>query len=460
LVGADAFYRGEIEKQAQKDLGESLDQVRRGTGSATDSGGGDPARWGPNGFTGRWRIGPEAAPIRIVMLTDFQCPDCKRIEAEAMSLVRSRQDVSLSIKHFPMCMDCNKYAGRTLHANACWAARASEAAGALGGNDAFWKMTEWLYANDGKFETQQSLQPIVDEMGLDITEFVTTMGSASVLPGIHSDIDEGKALGLFYTPMVFINGVEMKGIFTHNALTSAVLDLADDNLPALTSVNDNPVLAPMRYIQDWQESRQTQLPPDATARTYGPANAKVRIVMWGDLQAEPCRGADRKIRQIVNELSDVSYTYRHYPFDRDCNPHLDPKTPENEFGCHAARAVEAAGQLGGPVKYWEMHDRLVAQPNLATQPELMMKAVEELGLASAAFEAMFNDEVVTNAIADDANAGRRAGLTQIPWVFVQGKRVPRWDDVDGSPTLRRIVEIALEEAKNVQPAATEPQPQQ
>ena len=64
------------------------------------------------------------------MLTDYQCPDCRRLEDEAMRLVEERDDLSLSIKHFPMCAEatpgvpCNKYVKRTLHANACWAARA------------------------------------------------------------------------------------------------------------------------------------------------------------------------------------------------------------------------------------------------------------------------------------------------------------------------------------------------
>jgi hypothetical protein len=48
-------------------------------------------------FTGRWRRGPERAPLRLVMFTDYQCRDCKRIEGEAWQLAEERSDLSLSV---------------------------------------------------------------------------------------------------------------------------------------------------------------------------------------------------------------------------------------------------------------------------------------------------------------------------------------------------------------------------
>ena len=43
--------------------------------------------WGKTGFTGRYRLGPESSPIRIVMLTDYQCVDCQRVEGEIEEIV-------------------------------------------------------------------------------------------------------------------------------------------------------------------------------------------------------------------------------------------------------------------------------------------------------------------------------------------------------------------------------------
>ncbi|MEE8170114.1 MAG: vitamin K epoxide reductase family protein, partial [Phycisphaerae bacterium] len=78
----------------------------------------------PGDFTGRYRIGPELARVRLVMFMDYQCPDCRRIEGDAFGLCDENEDVSLSVKHFPMCTDFNPhFPAPSLHPNACWAAR-------------------------------------------------------------------------------------------------------------------------------------------------------------------------------------------------------------------------------------------------------------------------------------------------------------------------------------------------
>ena len=81
------------------------------------------------GFTGRYLHGAAVAPIRIVIISDYQCPDCRNIEYELKTILSQRSDVSLSAKHFPFCKDCNRHSTRNMHPNACKAALAAEAAG-------------------------------------------------------------------------------------------------------------------------------------------------------------------------------------------------------------------------------------------------------------------------------------------------------------------------------------------
>src|SRR6185295_4441596 len=81
----------------------------------------------PTLFTGRYRMGPEVAPIRVVMFTGYQCPDCRKMEPQVEELLKTRKDVSISIKHFPFCPDCNRHTPM-MQPNGCWAARAAEAA--------------------------------------------------------------------------------------------------------------------------------------------------------------------------------------------------------------------------------------------------------------------------------------------------------------------------------------------
>ena len=89
-------------------------------------------------FTGRYRQGPEKAVYRIVLYTDYQCPDCFKVEDDIVQLMKTRSDISLSTKHFPFDKDCNPNMSMTLHGGACLAASMAEAAGLLNGNDGFW----------------------------------------------------------------------------------------------------------------------------------------------------------------------------------------------------------------------------------------------------------------------------------------------------------------------------------
>ena len=120
---------------------------------------------GPSsGFVDDDYQGPFEASIRIVFFSDYQCPDCRRVEAEIRALVSERDDISLSAKHFPLCTDCNRHITKSPHPNACWAARAAEAAGILRGNEGFWQMHYWLFDRSGSF-TGAELQAGLSEIG-------------------------------------------------------------------------------------------------------------------------------------------------------------------------------------------------------------------------------------------------------------------------------------------------------
>ena len=156
------------------------------------------------------RLGPEAAPIRLVIFSDYQCEDCGYIEDDIFAFFVQRDDMSISVKQYPMCTDCNANVGVNLHPNACWAARAAETAGILYGNDAFWQIHEWLFQHEGFF-TFEDMQSYVLEHEYDFDDWSRVMGSEETLRLVQQDIDEGFDLGIQRTPMIFINGVELKG---------------------------------------------------------------------------------------------------------------------------------------------------------------------------------------------------------------------------------------------------------
>ena len=450
-------------------------------------------------FTGRWRLGPEEAAIRILVITDFQCPDCRQIEGQIKQVLQKHQSVSVSMKHFPFCQDCNPYAPRTIHPNACWAARAAEAAGILYGNEGFWKMHDWLFERRGSFTTTKELEDGIRLLGYDPTGFVRTMTSEETLRRVREDCDEAEALGLFFTPMIFINGVELKGWYQPNALIRTVDEVAATNPPPRTAAWDRPPRAFEKYIADWADEPVRQLPADQTSWTLGPADAPVRVVLWGDYQEAGTVAADRIIRAYAARSGKLRYTYRHAPFNAECNPGIPFR--RHPLACWAARAAEAAGRLGGNEAYWKMHawlmenhevglraaaaeanldvgavrgalytmseeDRKKAAAKVGLDVERALQTMQraadealrlvasEMGFDTEALLAAMQREDVQAAITEDWQAGKAlpvlrygapAGLHGIPTIFVNDKYVPRWRMGDDTSVLERILAKAAEQ---------------
>ncbi len=402
---------------------------------------GGPQPW-EGGFTGRYRLGPEKARVRIVALTDYQCRDCQRLETEMMAVVEQHDDVSLSIKHFPMCTDCNPHFSRNLHANACWAARAAEAAGILKGEDGFFAMHKWLFGQEGGF-TNDELQRGLMAMGCVPTDFIRTMRSAETLKRVQRDIDEGIWLGLHYTPMIFINGVEFTGIFAPNALTRTVESvLAEDPTPR-TAELDQPPPAFDKCINDWLRQPERAFPQDSHPWAWGTSNARLRVLLWGDYQEPHTATADSLIRAFIAKRDDAYYSFRHYPVNQDCNPQA--QVTKFTEGCLASRAAEAAGQVGGIEAYQAMHSWLFEHQAGLSEGAILSTA-ERLGLDRAAFAGALESQEAIDAIQEDCIATSRLGLRSIPCVIINERFVPRWRFQDRQ-IMNEILTRALQEEK-------------
>lgn len=440
--GAAIERRAEAERQeSQQQMIESLAQ-NNGDGQVVDPA--DPAEPDKLPFTGRYRLGPEAAPIRIVTISSYQCPDCRRIDGEIEQILAERDDVSFSYKHFPLCSECNKYAaerGINQHPNGCWAARAAEAAGILYGEEGFWKMHRWLFAHHGSFTNRQLTEGLA-ELGFDRAEFIRVMtDETQTLPLVHADIDEGIDLGIHYTPMVFINGVELKGWNARNAVTRTVAEVAATNPPPRTAEFDQPPPAFDKYISDWWLAPPRRMPADTHDRSIGPDDAPARIVVWGEYQEPGTGRLDARLREIIADMPDVRYTFRHYPIDQSCNP--SAARTLHPLACRASQAAEAAGRLGGTEAYWRMHEWLFANIDEFSDETLRAAAIEMDLDADALFAEMDSPEVA-EAIEEDSRAGKRMGLRAIPFLFINERRVPRWR-LEGQPVLETMIEKARTE---------------
>lgn len=378
----------------------------------------------PKGFTGRYRHGPERALARIVLFSDYQCPDCRRVEQEAMKLAEQHPaQISVSTKQFPFSNSCNAHVLDNPHPNACWAARAAEAAGLMGGPEDFYRVHNWLFARNGAF-TDTELRTGLQELGFDPDAFIKVMESPETLQLVRNDIEEAVSLGLWHTPMVFVNGAEVKNASAApGTLTRVVREILARGGEPATAEADTPPPAAEKVVNDWRTAARIALPPDNTPHALGPADAPVRIVLWGDYQSAQCAEADATLRRLVRERGDMRYEFRQYPAHRDCNP--SSPVDLHDQACEAARAAEAVAALKGEDAFWTIHERLFSF-NTRLSSVVIRQNVAALGIdAGALTTAMFGPRVAT-AIAEDGEAAARRGLTVIPFIFINDKPVSRW----------------------------------
>lgn len=400
--------------------------------------------FGPQGFSGRYREGPEHAVARIVIYSDYQCHQCKRIENEARALRAKYPDkVSVSHKHYPWCSDCNKYLnGQTLHRNACWAARAAETAAMLRGSDGFWLMHRWLFDRGGGF-TDQELAQGLTELGFDPKVFVPVMTGEGTLRPVQQDVDEAQALGISGTPMVFINGVELKGWEAARALERTVEAVLNSGAVAATSVNDRPVLAREKFIADWRDEPVRANVTGTPRRELKNDSAKVEVVVFGDFLESNTAKVDAQLREWAGKPvtaggKPIRYVFRHYPGDKECNPAL-PRT-FFEHGCLAAKTAEAASVVGGAEAYWQMHAWLLSNQK-GFGPASIPVAAGAIGIDAGSLAAALGRAEVQSAINEDLAASRLLGVGQIPCIYVNGKFVKRWWR-EGDNVMERIIDEA------------------
>jgi protein-disulfide isomerase len=392
---------------------------------------------GARAFTGRYRRGPARAALRLVVFTDYQCPDCARVEQEAWALLEERGDLSLSVKHFPLCKDCNRRAralGQNPHPNACWAARAAEAAGLVGGDEAFWRMHRWLFERKGAFTDAELLAGLA-ELGLEAGAFLETLHGTETLARVQADVEEGLALGIATTPLVFLNGVELRGWQAPEALRRAVLALAASAPAASGAEADRPPDALEKGLADWRGEPRVSLPARAGEEL---ASGAPEVVLWGDYLDPSTRELDRALRALLAAHPGVRASFRHYPLDPECVPSAPDRHPG---ACRAARAAEAARRLAGEAGFERFHAWLMeARPPLGASE--LSAGARRAGLDPAAFDEALASEAVRAAVQADVEGARRLGIHSIPLLYVGGKRVPRWR-VEGTPLLERLLDEAL-----------------
>ncbi len=377
-------------------------------------------------FEGRYRKGPKDAAIRVVMLTNYQCPDCKIMEGQLARLMAMQPalDMAVSIKHFPLSTVCNPHVPRDMHPDSCFGAFAAEAAGELGGVEAFWQTHLWLFARSGRF-TPEDVIAHGNSIGIDGARLRQLMDDPRIQQRVKEDIEEGVELGLRNTPMIFINGVELRGWMAPDSLVNAVTQLAASNPPKRDATSDKPPKAEQRMLEIYEAEPVRAMPAQFDRFVMGPTDGAKRVVIVGDYEEPGTAEADASVRELMAGGASIRYSFAHFPVNQTCNPEMTFTRYQNS--CTASRLVEAAGALGGNEAFWAAHAWAFANrttPANLTAANLAQTIGATTGLTADALTQAAQSANAT--IAADAKAAKALGITGLPAVFIDGKLVREW----------------------------------
>jgi protein-disulfide isomerase/uncharacterized membrane protein len=398
-------------------------------------------------FEGGHRIGSPDAPIQIVMFTDYQCPDCKRIEGQLASIMKTRNDVSVVVKHFPLNFECNDQIGTfKLHGNACWAARAAEAVAIVGGEEAWERMHAWLFSQEGRF-TDETFSGSLIALGFNPQEIIQVMMGDETIRTVKEDCVDGKALGVYFTPMVFINGVEYLwyyggGESLLNAIDSVAQNIKDGNSEMLAPPN-----ASKKLVEDWRRGKIHRFPKSENLSWLG--DGTLDFVVWGDYQADLTKEIDQEIKALVkNKNLNVRYTFRHFPIDESCNAGVSNMATKYDGSCALAKLVLACGALAGDSARWNMHDWILKQETPVDLGVAEEQAASLAGVDLGVIQDVVGGIDVSNQMRADIFTKNRVWRKSIPVVMIDNRYVPRWrsNEVSASELFQRIISVLEDES--------------
>ncbi len=163
-------------------------------------------------------MGPLAAPVKVFVFSDFQCPVCRRIVEPLKHLARAHvDDVQIVFKHNAL----------PTHAYARRAAGASIAAFRQG---KFWEYHDLVFQNQGALGEADLLR-YAEMLGLDLTRFRADMDAPEVETQLDYEAAMANRLGAPGTPGFFVNGRPLLGWGSYSGMKAMVDQALADARP-------------------------------------------------------------------------------------------------------------------------------------------------------------------------------------------------------------------------------------
>ena len=154
--------------------------------------------------------GAESARVTIVKFEDFECPFCKQIQPTFTDIL-TRYGGKVRLVHKDLPLD-------SIHPLARQGAEAARCADQQG---KFWSFHDMLYDRAPKLALED-LKSYAKELGLNQSSFIECLSSGKSKAAVQKDLSEGAQLGIAGTPTLFINGRELSGAQSVEAIAQII----------------------------------------------------------------------------------------------------------------------------------------------------------------------------------------------------------------------------------------------
>jgi protein-disulfide isomerase len=166
--------------------------------------------------------------------------------------------------------------------------------------------------------------------------------------------------------------------------------------------------------------------------SFGPADAPVTIVEFGDLECPSCRAEAPVLRQLIPELypGKVRVVFKDYP--------LETIHPWARAASIAARCVFHQNKQA----FWNFYDWDYQNQDDLTPETLKSKVLgwaKGNGIDASELERCIDSKATNGEVSLNVSEGKAAGVTGTPTIFVNGRKSAS----SQIPALQRMIDAEL-----------------
>jgi protein-disulfide isomerase len=161
--------------------------------------------------------GPESASVWMIVISDFQCPFCKRWHEQTGTRLHAQYvrpgKIRVAYLNLPI----------STHRNAQPAHEAAMCAAEQGG---FWPVADALFATQDRWKSRLTVEPFFDSLALahvdDDARYRACLSSGATRPLIDADVSRVQRLGIGSTPTFIIGQQVVVGAQPYEVFQRAI----------------------------------------------------------------------------------------------------------------------------------------------------------------------------------------------------------------------------------------------